>query len=113
MAVSGRSSAEGLYDESPAILNAVKEAGKVGKVQIVAFDEDDATLAGIRDGAIHATVVQQPYEFGYQAIKRMAQAVRGDRSFIPDTKQIIVPTLVVNRANVDEFTRRINTLRGR
>jgi hypothetical protein len=43
----------------------------------------------------------------------MAQAVRGDRSFIPATKQIIVPTLVVNRANVDEFTQRINVLRGR
>ena len=59
------------------------------------------------------TVVQQPYEFGYQAITRMAQAVRGDGSFIPDTKQIIVPTLIVNRANVDEFTQRINTFRGR
>ena len=97
----------------PAILNAVREAGKVGRVRIIAFDEADETLAGIKDGAIHATVVQQPYEFGYQAIKRMAQAVRGDRSFIPPTKQIIVPTLVVNRTNVEEFTRRINALRGR
>jgi ribose transport system substrate-binding protein len=85
----------------------------VGRVRIIAFDEADETLAGIKDGAIHATVVQQPYEFGYQAITRMAQAVRGDRSFIPQTKQIIVPTLVVNRTNVEEFTRRINTLRGR
>src|SRR5689334_21737931 len=97
----------------PAILNAVREAGKVGRVRIITFDEADETLAGIKAGAIHATVVQQPYEFGYQAIKRMAQAVRGDRSFIPATKQIIVPTLVVNSANVDEFTQRINTLRGR
>ena len=97
----------------PAILNAVREAGKAGRVRIIAFDEADETLAGIKAGAIHATVVQQPYEFGYQAIKRMAQAIRGDRSFIPQTKQIIVPTLVVNSTNVDEFTRRINTLRGR
>jgi ribose transport system substrate-binding protein len=97
----------------PAILNAVREAGKTGRVRIITFDEADETLAGIKAGDIHATVVQQPYEFGYQAIKRMAQAVRGDRSFIPETKQIIVPTLVVNRANVDEFTQRINTLRGR
>jgi ribose transport system substrate-binding protein len=97
----------------PAILNAVREAGKVGRVRIITFDEADETLAGIKDGAIHATVVQQPYEFGYQAITRMAQAARGDRSFIPETKQIIVPTLIVNRANVDEFTARINTLRGR
>ena len=97
----------------PAILNAVREAGKVGRVRIVAFDEADETLAGVKDGAIHATVVQQPFEFGYQAIVRMAQAVRGDRSFIPESKQIIVPTVVVNRSNVEEFTGRINELRGR
>src|SRR5688500_9384246 len=97
----------------PAILNAVREAGKVGRVRIVAFDEADETLAGIKEGAIHATVVQQPYEFGYQAIKRMAQALGGDRSFIPESKQIIVPTQIVNRANVDDFTQRLNTLRGR
>ena len=97
----------------PAILSAVQQAGKVGKVRIVAFDEADETLFGVRVGAIHATVVQQPYEFGYQAIKRMAQAARGDTSFIPENKQIIVPTLVVNRGNVDEFTRRISELRGR
>ena len=97
----------------PAILNAVREAGRIGRVRIVTFDEADETLAGIKAGHIHGTVVQQPYEFGYQAIVRMAQAVRGDRSFIPASKQIIVPTLTVNRANVDEFITRINTLRGR
>ena len=97
----------------PAILNAVKEAKKVGQVKIVTFDEADETLAGIDEGAIHATVVQQPYEFGYQAIKLMAQALKGDRSFIPANKQIIIPTLVVNKANVADFTKRINELRGR
>ena len=97
----------------PAILNAVREAGKIGRVRIVTFDEADETLAGIREGAIHATVVQQPFEFGYQAITRMAQAVRGDRSFIPESKQIIVPTLIVNRTNVDEFIQRIDAIRGR
>jgi ribose transport system substrate-binding protein len=56
----------------PAILNAVREAGKIGKVQIVAFDEADETLAGVKEGAIHGTVVQQPFEFGYQAITKMA-----------------------------------------
>jgi ribose transport system substrate-binding protein len=97
----------------PAILNAVREAGKVGRGPKIAVPVAAETLGGVRDGANHATVVQQPYEFGYQAIRRMAQAVRGDRSFIPDTKQIIVPTLIVNRANVEEFTKRINELRGR
>jgi ribose transport system substrate-binding protein len=97
----------------PAILSAVKDANKIGKVQIVTFDEADETLAGIRDGAIHATVVQQPYEFGYQAITKMAQALKGDKSFIPPGKQIFVPTLVVNKSNVDDFSKKLNELRGR
>jgi ribose transport system substrate-binding protein len=42
----------------PAILNAVTDAGKVGHVKIVCFDEEDPTLAGVKDGAIYATVVQ-------------------------------------------------------
>src|SRR5688572_9383620 len=86
----------------PAILSAVKEAGKVGQIKIVTFDEADETLAGIQEGAIHASVVQQPYEFGYQAIKLMSQALKGDRSVIPDNKQIIIPTLIVNKDNVAE-----------
>jgi ribose transport system substrate-binding protein len=61
----------------PAILSAVKDAKKTGQIKIVAFDEADETLAGIQEGAIHGTVVQQPYEFGYQAIKIMAQVLKG------------------------------------
>lgn len=97
----------------PAILNAVKEAGKTNQVKIIAFDEEDETLAGIKDGSIYATVVQQPYEFGYQAIKLMAQYVNGEKSAIPASKQIFVPTLVIKRDGIEEFQRKINTLRGR
>ena len=97
----------------PAILSAVKDAKKVGQLKIITFDEAEDTLAGIREGAIHGTVVQQPFEFGYQAIKLMAQALKGDKSFIPANKQIIVPTLVVNKANVDEFSTKLNGLLGK
>jgi ribose transport system substrate-binding protein len=95
----------------PAILSAVKDAKKAGQIKIVTFDEADDTLAGIQEGAIHATVVQQPFEFGYQAIKLMAQGLKGDKSFIPANKQIIVPTLVVNKANVEEFKLKLEGLR--
>lgn len=97
----------------PAILNAVKEAGKVGQVKIICFDEEDETLAGVKEGAIFATVVQQPYEFGYQSVKLMAQIIKGDRSAIPANKQINVPTLVIKQDSVDAFTKKINDLRGR
>ena len=97
----------------PAILNAVKDAGKVGQVKIICFDEEDETLAGVKDGAIFATVVQQPYEFGYQSVLLMAKALGGDSSAIPANKQKIIPTLIIKQNNVAEFTAKINRLRGR
>jgi ribose transport system substrate-binding protein len=48
----------------PAITGAVRDAGKVGKVKIICFDEEDETLQGIKEGTIYSTVVQQPFEFG-------------------------------------------------
>ena len=98
---------------APAILSAVEDAKKVGQVKIVAFDEEDQTLAGVKSGAIHATIVQQPYEFGYQAIRMMAQVLDGNKSAIPASKQVFVPTLVIKKDNVDQFTTKINQLRGR
>jgi ribose transport system substrate-binding protein len=97
----------------PAILSAVKEANKVDKVKIIAFDEEDPTLSGIKEGAIYATVVQQPFEFGYKSMQLMAQILSGDRSQVPATKQIFVPTKAIKKDNVDAFTQEINALRGR
>lgn len=61
----------------PAILAAVKDKGKQGAIKIVGFDENAATLDGIRDGIISATVVQDPFQFGYQSVKLMASLVQG------------------------------------
>jgi ribose transport system substrate-binding protein len=97
----------------PAIVNAVREAGKTGQVKIIAFDEEDETLAGIKDGSIFGTVVQQPYEFGYQAILLMSKVLAGDKSGIPASKQLFVPTLTIKKDTVEEFTKKINGLRGR
>lgn len=97
----------------PAIANAVKEAGKANQIKIICFDEEDETLAGVRDGVIYGTVVQQPFEFGYQAITMMAKALGGDKSGIPANKQVFVPTLVIKKDGVEEFTKKINQLRGR
>ena len=104
----------GLWNyNGPAILNAVKDAHKAGQVKIVCFDEDDQTLAGIKDGAISGTVVQQPFEFGHQAIGLIDKVLHGDKSGVPDSKQIFVPTKVIDKDNVAAFTEQINKLRGR
>jgi ribose transport system substrate-binding protein len=96
----------------PAIHNALKDAGKLGKIKIVCFDEEDETLAGVKDGTISATIVQQPFEFGYQAVKIMAKVLRGDKSDIPASKQKFVETKVITKDNVDEFAANLKKQRA-
>jgi ribose transport system substrate-binding protein len=95
---------------TPQIYNAVKAAGKEGKVKIVGFDEDQQTLKGIQEGAIDGTVVQQPFEFGYQSMIYLAKYLEGDKSFIPENKLRIVPTKIVDKTNVAEFATQIRDL---
>jgi ribose transport system substrate-binding protein len=64
----------------PAILEAAKSKGLAGKVKIVGFDEDVKTLAGIEAGEIHATVVQDPYNFGYKSVEILVAEKTGDAS---------------------------------
>ena len=97
----------------PAILNAVREAKKEGKVKIVTFDEESDTLKGVADGFIESTVVQQPFEFGYQSVKLMAKVLDGDKSSIPADKKILIPTKVINKANVAEFMAKMKELTGK
>ncbi|WP_082490982.1 sugar-binding protein [Aureimonas sp. Leaf454] len=95
---------------TPQIYNAVKAAGMEGKVQIVGFDEDQQTLKGISDGAILGTVVQQPYEFGYQSMIKLAKYIEGDKSVVPENKLDIVPTQIIDKENVKEFGKTISEL---
>jgi ribose transport system substrate-binding protein len=97
----------------PAILGAVRDAGKTGKVRIICFDEEAETLQGIKDGAIYATVVQQPFEFGYRSIELMAKVLSGDKSVVPNSKQIFVPTLMIKKDEIEEFSKKITQLRGK
>ncbi len=89
--------------ETPLIYDAVKAAGKAGKVKIVGFDEDQRTLRGISDGTIESTVVQQPYEFGYLSATNIIKTLNGDKSWIPADGKLIVPTKVISKSNVAEF----------
>jgi ribose transport system substrate-binding protein len=96
----------------PAIVGAVKDANKIGKVKIVTFDEETETLQGVKDGAISATIVQNPYEFGRQAVTLMAEKLRGADIKIPESKAFIVPTRAIDSSNVDEFWANLKKLRG-
>ena len=58
------------------------------------------------------TVAQQPFEYGYQAVQAAAKILRGDRSAIPANKTVFIPTVVIQRKDVDEYTKKLNHLLG-
>jgi len=105
----------GLYSyNGPAIAAAIDALGKKGKVKAAAFDEEDGTLAGIGAGTVDCTAVQKPYQFGYLASKWMHElATKGDEAMkaIPASKAIDTGVEVINKANVEEFKKKLVDLK--
>src|ERR1044072_2156710 len=95
----------------PAIVQALRLESKIGTVKIVGFGDERDTRAAIKEGAIFGTVAQQPFDYGYQAVKTAAQVLKGDRSVIPGNKMIFIPTVVIQRNNVDEYSKKLDQLR--
>jgi ribose transport system substrate-binding protein len=94
----------GFYSYNPPkIYEALQAAGKLGEITVIAFDEDPITLGAVREGSFAGTVVQDPYQWGYQGMHLMAKYLEGDRSGIPEDGLIIVPTKVIDQSNVDVF----------
>ena len=101
----------GLYSyNTPQIVEAVRASGRAGDVKVVGFDEDPVTLRGIADGIVYATVVQQPYEFGYQSMKLLARYIEGDKSFVPENDLMIIPTQVIKKDNVAAFQKEMQQM---
>lgn len=93
----------GLYGyNGPAILTAVRSAGKTGQVKIVCFDEQSETLAGIVSGDIYGTIAQRPLKIGFETIRAMAEYLRGDKSRLEGGK-IYTTTRPITKSNVADF----------
>ncbi len=76
------------------------------------FNEEADTLAEVAAGDVYATVVQQPFEFGKQAITRMEHYPHGDTNALAGGK-IFVPTQAIKQDNVAEFQARLKSILGK
>jgi ribose transport system substrate-binding protein len=104
----------GFYSYStPAIYQALKNAGKLGQVTVIAFDDDPITLGGVKEGSVAGTVVQQPFEWAYQGFKLMAAYLKGDKSGIPADGVIIVPGKILHAADIDGYVENLKKMQGK
>jgi ribose transport system substrate-binding protein len=99
----------GLFEyEPPLMLEAVKSANRLGKVALVGFDENEATLQGIVDGHVHGTVVQNPYEYGRRSLELLAKLVRESdpkqrAALLPKGGFLDIPARQIRKDNVRAF----------
>ncbi|MBM4021803.1 MAG: substrate-binding domain-containing protein [Planctomycetes bacterium] len=64
-------------------------------VKVVAFDEAQAVLQGIADGTVVGTVVQNPFQYGYQSVTTLHALTQDKADAIPESKFINIPARVV------------------
>ena len=94
----------GFYSYNPPrMYEALRDAGKLGEITVVAFDEDPITLGAVAEGSFAGTVVQNPYDWGAKGAQLIAAYLNGDTSGIPADGVIIIPGLTLTQDNVKAF----------
>ena len=103
----------GLFEYNPpACYKALEKANKLGTVKLIGFDENDITLQAIKDGTCAGTIVQSPYEYGYQSVRVLNELLKGEQDAIPESKYLDIPPRGVTEENVDEFWADLKAKKG-
>jgi ribose transport system substrate-binding protein len=103
----------GLFEYNPpACYQALKKAGKLQQIVLAGFDENDVTLQAIRDGECAGTVVQNPYEYGYQSVRVLKELLAGNQAVIPDSKYIDIAPRAITSENVETYWEELKRLKG-
>jgi ribose transport system substrate-binding protein len=93
----------------PILLTVLEELGKLGQIKLVTFDYGDETLDGIEAGHIYATIAQDPYMYGYEAVATLAHLCRGDETSVPIVGKgsTYVGAEPISRESIDAFRARL------
>jgi ribose transport system substrate-binding protein len=96
----------GLWSYSAGVaLGGIEQSGrKPGEVKVIAFDESPETQAGIEAGSVQASIVQDQYRIGYEAVRLLASSVRGLEQGGPaGPRMIYMPVHVLRQDNLESF----------
>ena len=94
----------GLFEyNSTLAVEVLKQTGKLGKVQLAGFDEGADVIAGIKEGTVLGTVVQDPYGYGFESVKVLNAMNKGDMSMLPANGILSIPARVIRKADAEAF----------
>lgn len=72
--------------------------GLAGKVKFVGFDSGEHIAQGLKSGTLYATVLQDPVQMGYDAVRVAYEHLQGKE--VP--RRVEVPETLATRENLDE-----------
>lgn len=58
---------------------AIEEAGKKGQIMVIGFDGIPSAVTAIKEGMMHGTIAQRPYEMGELGVEIVNKILRGER----------------------------------
>lgn len=83
---------------SAGISLALKARKRNGAVKFAGFDSSDAMIDDLREGTLHATVVQDAFRLGYDPVRILIEKTRG----VTPPKQVDLPARVVTAVDLDK-----------
>lgn len=99
-------------NNTPMILAALRSSNAVGKVKVVGFDEHPETLAGISEGSVYGTIVQDPYAFGYRSVQWLTQIAKGEQVDVPESGLLFIPHAAIKNENAKAFSEKMEAIRS-
>lgn len=81
------------------VARGVEQKGVTGKVKVVGFDKSQDIITAIEAGSIQATMVQNPYQMGYQGVEFAVKTVKGEKV----EKKVDTGVKVVTKDNLSEI----------
>jgi ribose transport system substrate-binding protein len=92
-----------------AFLSAIEKNPALSNLKYIVFDEDETTLDAVATGTFHATVVQDPFKFGYESVRMLVELVRGHDMELPiaGSGSLFVPCEAIHSSEVAAFRARL------
>jgi len=84
-------------NQSRAVYGALLGTGSLGRIELIACDQDLDLLHHLRSGGIDSLIAEDTYTMGYEAVQAIHKQLSGQRA----DSRIVVQPVLVTRENVD------------
>lgn len=93
----------------PLLIKELSALGKLDQIKLITFDATEETLKGIEEGHIFATIAQDPYNYGFEAVGMLVKLCQGEETDMPIVGRgsVYIGAEAINQDNLTDFRKRL------